>query len=69
MVETCLPIDEPEILTSNENSNEKYKRSDSHQPEIAQKNKFYGTDRTRSRAFPERMEETSRNSSSFIHRE
>ena len=69
MVETCLPVDEPEILSNNENSNEKYKRSDSHQPEIAQKSKSYGTDRTSSRAFPERMEETSRSSSSFIYRE
>lgn len=69
MVETCLPIDEPETLSNNENSNEKYKRSDSHQPEIAQKSKSYGTDRTSTRAFPERMEETSRSTSTFIYRD
>lgn len=70
MVETCLPVDEPEILNSNEMSSERYKRSDGHQ-EVAQKDKAstYSTDRASSRAFSERIEETSRSSASFIHRE
>lgn len=71
MVETCLPIDEVEALNSNEISSEKCKRSDSHQSEVAQKNKSltHGGDRTSSRAFSEKMDETSRSRSSFIHLE
>lgn len=69
MVETCLPVDEVEALNSNEISSEKCKRSDSHQSEVAQKKKSltHGGDRASSRAFSEKMDETSQSRSSFIH--
>lgn len=67
MVETCLPVDEPEIL-STEIPNEK--RSDGHYSDIAQRGKSstHGTDRSSARVFSDRMDEASHNAS-FVHRE
>lgn len=67
MVETCLPVDEPEIL-STEISSEKFKRSD--YSDITQRSKFstHGTDRLSTRVFSDRMDEASHNVS-FVHRE
>lgn len=69
MVETCLPVDEPEIL-STEIPSEKFKRSDGHYSDIAQRSKSstHGTDRSSTRIFSDRMDEASHNAS-FVHRE
>ncbi|XP_061928005.1 neurofibromin isoform X1 [Apis cerana] len=69
MVETCLPVDEPEIL-STEIPNEKFKRSDGHYSDIAQRGKSstHGTDRSSARVFSDRMDEASHNAS-FVHRD
>lgn len=69
MVETCLPVDEPEIL-STEIPSEKFKRSDGHYSDIAQRSKSstHGTDRSSARIFSDRMDEASHNAS-FVHRD
>lgn len=71
MVETCLPIDEFDGSSGNEIPNERYKRSDVHQPEVATRNKtsIYGADRTNTSAFAEKKDEITRSTSSFAYRE
>ncbi|XP_034188157.1 neurofibromin 1 isoform X2 [Osmia lignaria lignaria] len=71
MVETCLPIDEFDGSSGNEIPNERCKRSDVHQSEIATRNKtsIYGTDRTNTSGFAEKKDEITRSTAPFGYRD